>query len=150
MMPLTGSNDQRVYAEKIERVDRKISREEMEELIQIMEVTKFADFQTANFIVASDGIYFIDTEYKSFTLEQEWGKASRLEVFLDAQDEHWFMNIIHEKGLKYPKKTPLDVPSLYELAQWHVEQKICKSAGVIYMEPKEYSFSLDSIGVKKA
>src|SRR5262249_10225197 len=56
-----------VYAEKVERAKRKISREEMEELVTVIQEIGFGDLWNYNFIVGKDGIYFIDTERKSFT-----------------------------------------------------------------------------------
>ncbi len=55
-----------IYAEKVQAVDRKISLEEAFEFMIVLEKTGFSDFAGYNFVVAHDGIYFIDTEYDNF------------------------------------------------------------------------------------
>lgn len=56
-----------VYAEKITPVKRKLSLEEAKEFALALEFTGYNDFAGQNFIVAEDGIYFIDTEYHNFS-----------------------------------------------------------------------------------
>ena len=55
-----------IYAQEIQTTSRFVSREEMTELFTIIEAANFSDLWDVNFIVAEDGIYFIDTEIKSF------------------------------------------------------------------------------------
>lgn len=60
-----------IYAEKITPLERKATREELKELLQILEATGYGDFMGDNFFVGrnqngEEGIYFIDTEYNNF------------------------------------------------------------------------------------
>ena len=60
-----------VYAEKITRLTRGTTREEVIEFLKILEATGFGDFMGDNFFLGKnqngeEGIYFIDTEYTNF------------------------------------------------------------------------------------
>src|SRR5260221_7998094 len=91
------SEDIVICAQKIQKVDRLLSREEMTELFTIIAVANFSDLCRANFIVAEDGIYFIDTEIKSFCNIIEWGKMVRLAPFMAKEDQDWFIQQIKQK-----------------------------------------------------
>lgn len=60
-----------VYAEDITPLERGTTREEVTELLKILEATGFGDFLGLNFFLGKnqhgeEGIYFIDTEYTNF------------------------------------------------------------------------------------
>lgn len=73
------SDQIRIYAERITSVDRKLSREEIDEIIQVIATSQFADLWPSNIVLADDGIYFIDTEFKSFTGSLCWANMERFE-----------------------------------------------------------------------
>lgn len=61
----------RIYAEKIEAIDRKTTRKEMLGLLDLIQATRFSDFIGDNLFMGKnqrgeEGIYFIDTEYTNF------------------------------------------------------------------------------------
>ena len=61
-----SSKDYTIYAERIESSDRPMSLEELKEVIIFFHQAKFCDFTPGNLLIAEDGIYFVDTEDKSF------------------------------------------------------------------------------------
>lgn len=94
------------YAEEIIRSYRKITYSEMVDLIDVIEATGFADICPANFIIADDAVYFIDTEYKSFQ-PIDYDKLYRLSGMLNYEDDELkFKNLIEErrKTKKFTRK----------------------------------------------
>jgi hypothetical protein len=55
-----------IYAERIQASNRKITSEEVSELLRLFEATGFSDIHWGNVIIAEDGIYIIDTEFTNF------------------------------------------------------------------------------------
>jgi hypothetical protein len=60
-----------IFAEDITPLDRGTTREEVTELLKILEATGFGDFMGENFMLGKnaqgeEGIYFVDTEYTNF------------------------------------------------------------------------------------
>lgn len=92
------SYDVQVHAQVIPEVARKISREEMLELVALIEAAGFGDVHDHNFIVAKDGIYLIDTEYKSLLNDLDWDNMPRLTNMLNPSDRDWYKNLIQEKA----------------------------------------------------
>ncbi len=62
-----SSKDYTIYAERIEPSDRPMSLEELMEITIFFHHAKFCDFAPGNLLIAEDGIYFVDTEDKSFS-----------------------------------------------------------------------------------
>lgn len=96
-----------IYAKKIKPVDRKVSRREIDEVFKIIKIANFTDFET-NFIIAQDGIYFIDTEFKSFCGHVNWKHPFLFRIFryyISEQDMEYFEAQIEEysKSMR-PKK----------------------------------------------
>lgn len=58
-----------VYAERIRPVKRQLSLAEAIEFMIILEKSWYTDCYSGNFIYGEDGIYFIDTEFNSFSTE---------------------------------------------------------------------------------
>lgn len=65
------TSDLHVYSEQIHPVNRKMTPKENEELKRIISDTGYRDLHPNNFIIANDGIYFIDTEYSNFLQRQD-------------------------------------------------------------------------------
>lgn len=82
-----------VYAQVIPRSDRYLSKQEMEELVTLMAEVDFGDIHDINFLIAEDGVYAIDTEYKSF-YGLEWAKMHRLSSMVAPADKAWFHTMI--------------------------------------------------------
>lgn len=93
----THSDDIYIQAQEIESVDRFLSREEIVELFTIIEKSNYTDLNADNFIVASDGVYFIDTEFKSFMGNIQWEKMERLLCFVSDSDQEFFKGLMMQK-----------------------------------------------------
>lgn len=92
-----------IYAEKIRPAERKVSRKEIDEVFKIIKAANFVDFET-NFIIAQDGIYLIDTEFKSFCGHIAWKHPFFFRIFrryISEQDMEYFEAQIEE----YSKST---------------------------------------------
>ena len=74
----TESDQLDIYAERIKPIDRKLTNEEVEELFKLLAASGYADITSENFIIAADGLYFIDTEFSAFAEEPDWSKLKRL------------------------------------------------------------------------
>ncbi len=86
-----------VYAERITSEYRKLSRDEIDELIQVIAASNFVDLWPANIVVAKDGIYFIDTEFKSFEGRTQWEKMQRFMPLISHADKAYFKEKVEEK-----------------------------------------------------
>lgn len=130
--------DVEVYAQEIKKSSRKISRTEMEDLIAVMQRVQYGDIHDFNFVVAEDGIYFIDTESKSFygTL---WEKIGRLITLLDFQDHQWFRELVkRNQDLQLASRQTVSPSSSAK----DPRKKIAKLAGFNSQIKKEYQIHL--------
>ncbi len=87
----------KVFAQEVKRVDRKLSRDEIDELITIVAAANFVDLWPANIFIAEDGVYFIDTEFKSFGGDIEWGKMGRFTSLVSEEDMGYFTELVNKK-----------------------------------------------------
>ena len=87
----------KIYAEEIESVDRKLTRNEIDEIIQIIASANFTDMHAGQLIVAKDGIYFIDTEFRSFEGSINWAQVGSFYVFVAEEDKSYFLGKLKEK-----------------------------------------------------
>ncbi len=95
---LVSCENLRVFAEEIKSIDRKISKQEMEQLVKVIDKSHFSDLNPENFIISEESVYFlVDTEYKSFSQEINPEKLKRLSVFLNPEDQDWFQELISER-----------------------------------------------------
>ncbi len=85
----------KIFAEEIEEDNRLISFKEAEELITLIEASGFSDIKAANFIIAKDGIYFVDTEFNSFA--GCFGTLFRLESMVRPEDQPKIRALIDER-----------------------------------------------------
>ncbi len=165
------SDQVKIYAEKIKRVERKLSRDEIDELIQVIATANFLDLWPENIVIAKDGVYFIDTEFKSFAGSICWGKLGRFESLIDEKDKAYFKEKVEEKmnepetikennGYNYLKNIlrifkRLPESSLEETDRKEIEEienKICnleyvgaKEVGSSWIKPNSFSFNLKDI-----
>ncbi|MDR3624278.1 MAG: hypothetical protein P4L16_03960 [Chlamydiales bacterium] len=91
-----SSTDFECYAQEIKRSSRNIRFEEMEELVKVIEATHYGDLHLSNFIIAEDGIYFIDNEYHSF-YGTSYDKLYRLSTMLASEDVPKFYALIERQ-----------------------------------------------------
>jgi hypothetical protein len=106
------SDDIACYVQEIENTRQYISFEEMVELFDVIEATGFSDLWPKNFRKTDDGIYFIDTEYKSFMCF-DYDKLNYLsDMLLDPADKESFQQLIQEK--KEARKVVVDQYETYD------------------------------------
>lgn len=93
IIPARGDFDQiTIYAERIKRVDRKLSLLEGIEFMIMLEKTGYSDFFGDNFFIAEDGVYFIDTEFKDFDPDKpKFGSIETIKELLEPKDVEAFM-----------------------------------------------------------
>lgn len=72
-----SSNGVEVYAEKIRESSRKVTTEEVAELLRLFEMAGFNDIHWGNVIVADDGVYIVDTEFTNFWVNRFYFKNGR-------------------------------------------------------------------------
>jgi tRNA A-37 threonylcarbamoyl transferase component Bud32 len=101
-----------VYAEKIRQVDRKLSREEIDELIQLIAKAHFLDLWPQNIVVAKEGVYFIDTEFKSFDGSIQWEKMVRFQSLIKEEDRGYFNEKVEAQEKEYKIKEIYSFKSL--------------------------------------
>ena len=92
-----GCEDVSIYAQEIQRKERFLCREEIVELFAAIKASNCVDLWNTNFIISDNGIYFIDTEFKSFSGSIEWDKMLRLECFISETDKQWFRELVQEQ-----------------------------------------------------
>ncbi len=92
-----------IYAERIEPLKRKLSLQEAIEFMTVLEKTGYSDFVAfQNFFFAKDGIYFIDTEFKDFSLtEIQFNAIQSIKNFLDPKDVKNFLDEYHKRQKAY-------------------------------------------------
>ena len=90
-----NTNQIRITVEKINREDRFLTREEITELFFLVEKSHYCDFNWDNFIPANDGLYIVDTELKSFSMEFKRENIGKLqEKYIDNEDDDFFNDLI--------------------------------------------------------
>lgn len=98
------SRDITVYAEKVEYVERNFKLEEALEFALMIEKTGYNDFAGQNFIVAKDGIYFIDTELKDFAPHKpNFSAIFSLQEQLEPQDVEPFLKVVKARKEQFEK-----------------------------------------------
>jgi len=85
-----------VYAQMItDSVDRKLSRAEWTEFLDLIDSVNYVDLWPANFILTENHIYVIDTENKSFRGLLDWGVIIlRFDSWLWESDRVWLKSMI--------------------------------------------------------
>lgn len=86
-----------VYAKRIQGVDRKFTREEIDQFILIVVVKRWTDLHPENIILAEDGIYLIDTESKSFDGTLNLENLERFESLISEEDLPYFREKTREE-----------------------------------------------------
>lgn len=108
-LELIPKEDQlQIYAERVKRVDRKLSLEEAIEFMIILEKTGYSDFFGQNFFFCEDGIYFIDTEYKDFSpIRPQFESIKSLKNYVDPKDAEKFLEEYEKRKEAYDKEKEL-------------------------------------------
>ncbi len=90
------SNEMTVFAERVSSVSRKLTREEIDDLIRLIAAANFTDLWPANIALSEDHVYVIDTETKSFKGNVCWDKIHRFKGLVKSEDIRYFEDRIIE------------------------------------------------------
>ena len=157
------SDDAVVYAREIKAVDRKITRIEVDEFIAMIADSNFTDLNVENFILATDGIYAIDTELKSFDGPIRWGKVGRFEEWIAPEDLDYFQSEV-TKRMEGSKESNRPIIKAFKRDQWEmleflmdggieVDQALVTSFRRVgadirenwHLDPLQFTFSMEEI-----
>lgn len=121
-----------IYAERIEPIERKATREEMTGLLDLIEATGFNDFYGHNLLMGKnhngeEGIYFIDTEYRNFSSLPCFSNIESLGAFMASEEHAWLQQELNRRlGLvtlqREAKKQAL-------LEKWDLQRPACIANG---------------------
>ena len=117
-----------VYAEKIEHVNRKLTREEIAELVKLVVHAHFTDMGPLddkkkipdNFILTETDIYFIDTEFKSF-FSDSITPIMNFTRFFPSTKPHDTDFFIHEINTYEHQHSKFDPLNYYDADRGHLE-----------------------------
>ncbi len=160
-------NKMTIYAEKIQKINRKLTRNEIDELIVIILAANFVDLWPENFVMGEDGVYCIDTEFKSFSGSICWEKMGRFDSLVEENDKTYFQQKVEEK-MEEPKCRKQDdgydilrdrletykelSPEKYRDKILEIERKIsdleyvgAKKVGSDWLHPNKFSFPIQDI-----
>ncbi|NGX55378.1 MAG: hypothetical protein KR126chlam2_01013 [Chlamydiae bacterium] len=92
-----------VWAEEIKEVDRKATREELTQFLDLVEAVHYYDFTGVNFLVAKDGIYCIDTEFNAFKRGKTHSStmSSQLSQMVAKEDVAWINEKLSRRRQEY-------------------------------------------------
>ncbi len=100
-----------VYAEKIQKAERKITAEEVSELLRLFEATGFCDIHWGNVIVAKDGVYIIDTEFTNFWVDRlyfkngnQYAEMVKIVHALPLEEQQTLIDELKTKCVTYQKQ----------------------------------------------
>jgi hypothetical protein len=116
-----------IYAEKIELIDRKATRQEMMGLLDLIEATGFNDFFGQNLFMGKnqageEGIYFIDTEYKNFSCLPHYNGIRMLGKLMAAEDHPWLQEELNRRVALFEPRGPAMGEALQQ--EWTVQKPV--------------------------
>jgi hypothetical protein len=130
-----------VYAEKIQSSDRAITYEEASELFHLFQVTGFWDFHWENVIIAEDGVYIIDTEFRNFEDGRQYIGMSKIINALPTEQQprllEEFDRIIehrHRNAAEFNRQRSLRI---------ELEKAALKKSGCFYSP--DFTFSIQEL-----
>ncbi len=112
----------KTHAETIIPCDRTATREEMLELLTLLEATGYEDIHVTNFIVAEDGIYIIDTEFQNFGTHPAYHMMGCLGQLLAEEDYQWYCEEVDRRSEEYNKKCEQEPKESGDLYRKKVEE----------------------------
>lgn len=126
-----------VYAEKIRESNRKITSEEVSELLCLFETTGFSDIHWGNIIVAEDGVYIIDTEFTNFWVAKfyfkngsQYAEMAKIVHALPIEQQKKLIDELNIKIENYEKNE--EELNKQQMLRLKVEQAALKKSGCLY------------------
>lgn len=136
------SKQMNIQATGIKGVRRFLTRQEMAELILVLEATGFSDIHLANFVIAKDGVYVIDTEYTNFQ-GPDYGQMFSLLSMVSDDDQEWMENLILEKEKAYQEKQNSEKNTRADL-DWDEDAAYLKRFGFRY-RVKDFAYDVKEL-----
>jgi len=94
------SKELKVYAEQILEDYRRLSSEEMQELITLVKATGYSDCYRRNLITTKSHVYVVDTELKAFfPLAPDTGHLKSLTNSVEAEDQNAFSEELNNQEI---------------------------------------------------
>ena len=120
-LPAPKTGQLTIYAEKVTRSSRHLALDEAIEFMIALEETGYNDFWGENFIIADDGIYFIDTKFRSFTPgDPQFGSIlSTIRDRLDESNKGAFLDEFNRRRAAFAAKP--SVPFRSPSSQGHLD-----------------------------
>lgn len=134
----------RVYAERIQSCSRRITPEEVTELLRLFEATGFSDIHWGNVIVAADGVYIIDTEFTNFWIMsfyfehgRQYAEMAKIVHALPVDRQSPFIDDLNAKIRTYREKE--DALTEQRKLHFKAEQEALQKTGFICYQSFPFS-----------
>lgn len=105
---ITAESSVDVYAVRVNRADRKITSDEVKELLALFEAVGFSDIHWGNIIIAADGVYIIDTEFTNFWINRfyfeggnQFAQMAKIVHALPLEEQKPFIDELNHKIDQY-------------------------------------------------
>lgn len=121
-----ASDQLKLRVEKIPAVERLLTFDEIKELVAVIKESGYSDIDHSgsNFVISHDGVYFIDTEFKSFNQGITLEKINRLHNLVVPQERNKFDEWITSQDLikdnNVPRLSPDFSSSRFEFSRGEI------------------------------
>ncbi len=127
------SPDLQIYAERIESIKRKATKDEMIGLLDLIEATGYNDFFGQNLFMGrnlsgEEGIYFIDTEYDNFSFLPSYNNIGEsLSALMAREDLEWFQKELDRRFESFDAK--IAAKKLLRQEKWAQKKPVFVESG---------------------
>lgn len=137
-----------IYAERIQESNRKITFEEVSELLRLFEATGFSDIHWGNVIIAEDGVYVIDTEFTNFWVHRFYfengSQYAEMEKIVHALPSEQQQTLIDELNIKIETyQSNEEERNEQRMLRLKAEQAALQKSGCFY--GPEFTFSINEL-----
>ena len=145
------SSDLMIYAEKIQPIERKATREEMSGLLDLVEKVCYYDFLEDNLMMGKneageEGIYFIDTEENSFSNLPFQSNMTPLGNLMAPLDHEWLEKEMSERYSRFEATEEERKKAINEA--WKAEKSVAIECGFRRYKPFLFNIA-DLLNQKK-
>lgn len=121
-----------IYAEKIKPLTRKASRQEMQQLLTVLEACGYSDFLGENIVLGEnpegkEAFYIIDTEFENFRDVMNLNCISGFITFMDESDHEWFSDKVKQLYERNKQKEEQRAQSKKDAEQTEVDRLLHKA-----------------------
>lgn len=145
-----ASKDIIVYAQTISSVKRKLQRNEINEAIEAIAAANFTDINGgSNFVIAQDGLYFIDNDIKSFKGGIDWNHVFHaFKYFVEKKDVEFLCNKIKKVSsalFKSPDKKRREFMDSIWSERFLIKLVGSNKTGMNWLNKHQFFFDVDEI-----